>query len=135
TLQVAHFLGDAVPTAEMTDAIGRLAETAGARGYRLALEFMPGTGIPDFPTASAIVAALGDGPVGVMFDTWHFARTGGDQRELDGMRPGLVGGLQVNDCPLPAAEMAALGYVPMSDRLVPGEGVFPLGEVLTTILA
>src|SRR5437762_494463 len=38
TLQVAHFLGSAVPTAEMTDAIGSLAEKARARGYRLALE-------------------------------------------------------------------------------------------------
>src|SRR5438067_6111902 len=81
TLQVAHFLGALVPPDEMTDAIGRLAEKAKARGFGLLLEFMPGTGIPDFPTASAMVAAVGREHVGVMFDTWHFARTGGHQSQ------------------------------------------------------
>ena len=135
TLQVAHFLGTPVSPSEMTDAVAALAERARRRGFNVFIEFMPGTGIPDYPTASAIVQGLSGAGVSVMFDTWHFARTGGRQEELEGMTPGIVGGLQLNDCPMPAGEMAQLGYVPMSDRIVPGEGVFPLGEVLTTILA
>ena len=47
----------------------------------------------------------------------------------------MIGGLQVNDTPMPSHEMAQLGYVPMSDRIVPGEGEFPLAEVLAIILA
>jgi sugar phosphate isomerase/epimerase len=70
-----------------------------------------------------------------MFDTWHFSRTGGDEDELDDLVPGVVGALQVSDTPMSSTEMAGLDYVPMSDRLVPGEGRFPLARVLATVLA
>jgi sugar phosphate isomerase/epimerase len=134
-MQVAHFQGAPVPVDAMADALGALTDRARARGYGVLIEFMPGTGIPDYPTAGAIVHAVDDGHLAVTFDTWHFARTGGDETELQTTSPTVVGGLQLNDTPMPAAEMAQLGYVPMSDRFVPGEGVFPLDRVLGTILA
>jgi sugar phosphate isomerase/epimerase len=135
TLQVAHFQGHPTPLPVMVDAIGRLTERAKARGYTVVIEFLPRTGIPDFVTARSIVEAVGDPALEVMFDTWHFSRTGGDESELDGLVPGVVGALQVSDTPMSSTEMASLDYVPMSDRIVPGEGRFPLARVLATVLA
>jgi sugar phosphate isomerase/epimerase len=134
-MQVAHFQGAPVPVGTMADAIGALTDRARSRGFGVLIEFMPGTGIPDYPTAGAIVHAVDDDRLAVTFDTWHFARTGGNEAELETTSPAVVGGLQLNDTPMPAAEMAQLGYVPMSDRLLPGEGMFPVDRVLATILA
>jgi sugar phosphate isomerase/epimerase len=131
TVNVAHYMGADVPLASLIDALGGLCERAGAHGLRLLLEFMPEGSVPDLATALTIVRATGAVNLAVMFDTWHFFRTGGSLDDLEGVAPGEVGGLQASD-----ALSAQHGVVEakMNSRLLPGEGAVPIGALIDRLL-
>jgi sugar phosphate isomerase/epimerase len=130
-LNVVHFNGPPVGFDEMAEAIGGVAERAQRQGLRILLEFLPGTGIPDFPTALELVRAAGAERAGVMLDTWHLARTGGGPAQLVGDAPSLVGGIQVSDR---RAHQDEEPYVPMTGRYLPGDGDLPLIELLGPVI-
>ena len=131
-INVVHLDGPRVPFEEMADVLGRLTQRAGRRGLRILIEFLPDTGIPDFPVALDLVRAVGDDNLRVMLDTWHLARTGGGPEQLLGDAPALVGGLQVSDrCRVQDSQP----YVKMSGRYLPGEGELPLVDILAPVMA
>jgi sugar phosphate isomerase/epimerase len=130
-VNVVHFRGPPVPFEEMADAIGPLAERAAARGIRLLLEFLPGTGIPDFPAACALARAAGPERVGVMLDTWHLARSGGSPDLLTPDAVALVRGLQISDR---RRSQDAEPELTMGGRYLPGQGQLPLVEILHPVL-
>ena len=132
TVNQAHFLGRPGPMAQMVDAVGGIAGRARQRGLSLSLEFIPGTGIPDLPTALAIVAQVGAGNLGVMLDVWHLARSGGLTIELATLPPGVITAFQLNDRREPPPGET---YVPLAGRLPPGEGELPLVSILNAVLA
>lgn len=127
-INVAHYLGEATPIAALADAIGAIADRAAARGLEVLVEFMPDGGIPDLVTAAAIVRAVNRGNVGLMFDTWHFFRTGADPAELDTLAPRTIRALQVSDAL--ADVRGSWTKPPRIDRLQPGEGAIPLEDLL-----
>jgi sugar phosphate isomerase/epimerase len=131
-INVVHFRGPPVAFAEMADAIGPLAERAADRGIRLLLEFLPGTGIPDFPSACALAREAGPDRVGVMLDTWHLARSGGGPEQLTPEAAALVGGLQISDR---RRSQDAEPELTMGGRYLPGRGELPLAEILRPVLA
>jgi sugar phosphate isomerase/epimerase len=131
TINVAHYMGEEVPVSSLVDGLGALCERAGAHGLRVLLEFMPEGSVPDLATALAIVRATGAGNVAVMFDTWHFFRTGGTLDDLEGLAPGEVGGLQASDAP--AAQHGVI-EARVNSRLLPGEGAIPVGAVIDRVL-
>ena len=131
-INVVHFRGAPVPFAEMADAVGPLAERAAERGIHLLLEFLPGTGIPDFATACALARIAGPDRVSVMLDTWHLARTGGGPELLTPDAAGLVGGLQVSDR---FRSQDAEPELTMGGRHLPGQGELPLVDILRPVLA
>jgi sugar phosphate isomerase/epimerase len=66
----------------------------------------------------------------LLCDTWHFIRSGcspGDLRDVDA---GLIGYVQVNDG---AGHIPPEDMIPeaMCERLYPGDGEFPLAELLS----
>jgi sugar phosphate isomerase/epimerase len=128
---LAHFLGRRTPQADLVRAITAIAARARYAGLGVTIEFIPDTGIATLQETLELVRDVGASNVGVMFDTWHFARSGGQVAELRVLPPGAIAGLQINDRIAPPA---AQGYVPMADRLLPGEGELPLVEVLGTLL-
>ena len=65
-----------------------------------------------------------------MFDTWHFARSNGQLADVARLPLGTIGGVQLNDWAQP---LVGTSYVPMSGRLVPGDGQLPLAEILSAI--
>ncbi len=132
TINLAHFGGSAVTEQAFIDCLGPLAERAAARGVRLTLEFLPESAIPDLATAVRIVAAVGNPELGLMFDTWHFARTRWDLGELAAVPAGLIRGLQISDRrePVPGTP-----YTPMFGRLLPGEGELDLPALLNVLKA
>lgn len=129
-LNVAHFLGGPAPLTEMVDAFGALCARAAAEGLRLTLEFIPGSGIPDLATALAIVTGTGAPNAGVLVDTWHLSRSGGTVADLAAAPPGTLTAIQVSDRCTAVPEGT---YVPMSDRLLPGDGDLPLAAIVETI--
>lgn len=130
TVNLAHFLGRKVPLAQLADSVAMLAARGRREGRVLSIEFIPDTGIPDLATALTL-AHLAGGGIGVMFDTWHFVRSGGVLEDLEGLGPRAIGGLQLSDrTPPPPGE----AYVPMSGRRLPGEGEIPLVDILHRVL-
>jgi sugar phosphate isomerase/epimerase len=132
TVNLAHFGGRAVSEDALIECVGEIAERARRHGLHLTLEFLPDSAIPDLAAAERIVAAVAAGNLGVMFDTWHFARTGGTVQQLAALPQGVIGGVQISDRREPPAGTV---YAPMSGRLLPGEGELPLGEMLEVLLA
>jgi sugar phosphate isomerase/epimerase len=127
TVNLAHFGGSAVPEQAFVDCLGPLAARARAHGLRLTLEFLPESAIPDLASALRIVRAVNAANLGVMLDTWHFARSGGTPDQLAALGPGLISGLQISDRIAPAPGTV---YAPMTGRLLPGEGELALVEIL-----
>lgn len=142
-INVTHYTGRPVPLPALVDAVGALARRAAAHGVSLAIEFLPGTGIPDLRTAVQIVDAVHADNLGILFDSWHHWRSGGRLTQLRALRPGTVRAIQLSDMPAervdcwlpddPAAERRNSRYRPMTGRLLPGEGVLPLRDVVTTL--
>jgi sugar phosphate isomerase/epimerase len=132
SVNLAHFGGGQVSEPQFIECIGALAERARRRGVRVTLEFLPESAIPDLATAQRIVRGAGGANLGVMFDTWHFARSGGTLAQLAALPAGLIAGVQISD--RRAGEPQA-AYRPMSGRLLPGEGELPLVEMLSLLLS
>jgi sugar phosphate isomerase/epimerase len=131
SINLAHFLGSAVPVTQLVDAAGAFARRAQNAGRKVTVEFIPDTGIPNLATAMQMVAGAASSNFGVMFDTWHFARSEGKLEQLRALPKGAIGGLQISDRVEPPAGAA---YVPMSGRSLPGEGELPLIEILNIIV-
>jgi sugar phosphate isomerase/epimerase len=129
-INLVHVGGRATPVSALADAFAAACARARDAGLRLAIEFLPGTGIPDLATAAAIVREA-DAPNGsVLLDTWHFTRGGGALADLDPPAVALVGGLQVSDR---SPEQDREPYVPRRGRKLPGDGALPLGEIVARV--
>jgi sugar phosphate isomerase/epimerase len=131
-INLVHVGGVATPVDQLGDAFAHACARAAGDGLRLAIEFLPGTGIPDFATAAAVVRAAGAPNGSVLLDTWHFARGGGTLADLDPASVALIGGLQVSDR---APEQDAEPYVPRRGRKIPGDGALPLAEMVRRVRA
>jgi len=132
TINLAHFGGGRVSEASLIECVGAIAARARRHGLRLTLEFLPESAIPDLDTARRIVAGVAADNLGVMFDTWHFARTGGTLAQLAALPDGVIGSVQISDRREPPPGTV---YAPMSGRLLPGEGELPLVGMLAALLA
>jgi sugar phosphate isomerase/epimerase len=133
TVNMAHFLGAPTERSELVDAIGGICERASRRGLAMALEFIPGTGVPDLPTAMAILTAVNASNSGVCLDNWHLARSGGTQADVEALPAASIRVLQLSDRIEPPPDQA---YVMMADRLIPGEGeqdVLGLAQAALTV--
>lgn len=130
TLNMAHFLGVPAPLDDMAEAVRRVAVAAADRDLAVTLEFIPGTGIPDLATAAIIARRTGQPNVGVMFDTWHFLRSGGTVADLGTAAADGVLEAQISDRREPPD---GAPYVPMTGRLAPGEGEAPLRAIVAAL--
>lgn len=142
-LNVAHYTGRPVAGTELADAVAGLAERAAVRGLSVVVEPIPGTGIPDLRTAVDIVSGAGVAGMGVLFDTWHHWRAGGRTADLAALPEGIVLAVQLSDMPDervdcwlpddPDAEARNRRWPPMTGRLLPGDGVLPLRQVVAAL--
>jgi sugar phosphate isomerase/epimerase len=131
-VNVAHVMGGAVPEAEMAQALAGIAGRAGERGLKVSIEFMPNSAaIPDLLAALRIAAASGVPNLGVMLDTWHVFRSGGEPADVQAAPAGAIYGVQVADAP---ADAKGRPPVPMQDRLLPGAGAIPIAKILAAVV-
>jgi sugar phosphate isomerase/epimerase len=131
TINLAHFGGGAVSEQAFIDCLGGIAQRARRRGVRLTLEFLPESAIPDLAHALRLTRAVAADNLAILFDVWHFARSGGTLEQLTALPADAIGGLQISDRIAPPPGTA---YAPMSGRLLPGEGELPLSEWLPALL-
>lgn len=105
-------------------------------GLKVALEFIPGTAIPDLNSAWRIVRNSGADNAGVVIDClhWHHQPGGPDNSLLREIPPQRIHYVQLCDSPN-IATPAAGQYIPfaMSGRLLPGAGVCDIKGLLSEL--
>lgn len=97
-------------------------------GCRIALEFIPTTPIPDADTAQRLADEVDRKNVGTCIDFWHVMRGQGisEMTRVDWTR---VFNVQVNDGSLAPIDSDYIRDC-LINRVVPGDGEFPLGELM-----
>jgi sugar phosphate isomerase/epimerase len=116
--------------AEVLEGIGRIAEAGERYGVRVALEPVHSSQHDVFSFVNTIPDALdlldeaGTPSVGLIFDTWHLWDTDGVEEQIRA-RIGRIAGVHVCDVRDPTRNDF--------DRLLPGDGVAPLGELLRAL--
>lgn len=125
-------------SARALDSLGRFAVLAGEYDLRLGLEFMPLTpGCTSLTQAVEFVARAGRANVGVGIDALHLFRTGGTPADVCALAPELIAYAQLCDGlalapgvdPLEPSRYAEEAFA----RQVPGQGVFPLAELIRAL--
>ena len=119
------------PVGEAGERLAALCERASAHGLRVAVEFLPWTGIPDLETAAAIVEAAGHPGAGVLVDTWHVYRGGATEASLRAVAPERILAIQLDDAD--AEVVGTLFEDTMHRRRLPGRGSFPLGRFFAVL--
>jgi sugar phosphate isomerase/epimerase len=126
-VNVTHYMGRAVPVAELADALRGVARRAAALDLRLSLEFFPDSGLPDIHVAQSVIDACGEANVGLLLDVFHLDRSGGTVDDVHALPPGAIAGIQLSDRTRPAPGAV---HVPLGGRLLPGEGELPLRAIV-----
>jgi sugar phosphate isomerase/epimerase len=135
-LEAAHAVGARflVATAwdedasRLADRLAALHAQALGYGIEVALEFAAYTAVRDAGAAWALSRASGSR---LVLDVLHFCRSGGTPPQLAQLDLACVAYVQV--CDAARAAPADLAAESSADRLDPGEGQLPLGDVLARI--
>ena len=124
----AEALGELAPIERVAERFAALCERAASHGLRVALEFMPWTGIPDAATAWEVVRQAGRPNGGVLIDTWHYFRGAADPAQLRAIPPERFFSVQINDG---ARDLVgSLREDTGLRRRLPGEGDFDLAGLV-----
>jgi len=108
-----------------------LAEAAASRGVGVMLEFMVFRGIATLEDAVRVVTAAGRPDIRICLDALHLFRSGGGVDSVRALRPELIACLQLNDAP--AEPPKDIPREARFDRQLPGQGEFPLRELLSVL--
>ncbi len=117
---------------EGADKLAVLSEMAMARSMLFTIEFFPPTGITSIERALDVCAHIGRGKARVLLDTTHLFRTGGTVAQIAALDPNLIGYCQLSDgrnAPWDEDYMMTAMFA----RTVPGEGEFPLRELIAVL--
>lgn len=114
------------------DQLGTFAELAAARGMGSQIEFVPGLGLGDLPTALAAVKHVGRADFGVVIDAMHLFRSGATAADVAALDPVAIGHIQLCDVPL-AVAAEGYGYEASFERLCPGAGELPLQSLVDVL--
>lgn len=117
---------------QAVEAFAALCDRAAAHELLVALEFVPGTNIPDAGIATEIVTAAGRSNGGLCVDSWHHFRGHNDDRLLQAIPPEKVFMIQLDDG---TAHPVDPDFVTdtLLHRLPPGAGDFDLSGFLTIL--
>jgi sugar phosphate isomerase/epimerase len=103
---------------------------------RIVLEFLPIMAVRTLPDAVAIVEQVDHPSAGVLIDVLHLVRSGGTTADVDAVDPALLPYAQLCDV-MPIAPDDASGLLDeaLHGRLLPGDGVAPISELLRVLPA
>jgi sugar phosphate isomerase/epimerase len=120
------------PVERSAEKFAGVCDRAAEHGLLIALEFLPWTEVPDADHAREIVELAGRSNGGVQVDTWHHFRGAASDDQLRALPPEMVIAIQFDD-----DMMSGEGtlYEQTFERLVPGEGEFPLIHFLHVLAA
>jgi sugar phosphate isomerase/epimerase len=129
----------AEPEAARTlERFGELCESAAQYGLSVGLEFAIYTGVRTLAHAADMVARSKRANASVLIDALHFSRSGGWPADVQKVDPALLRYAQICDAgpDMPApTDTPALIREARTGRLLPGEGVLPLKELVAALPA
>ena len=111
---------------------GKLCRIAAEYGMKVNVEFISMGKVRTLADAIAFITDSGEPNVGITIDFLHLIRTGGSAADIAAMDPKLIGYIQVCDGPmeLPQEQWNDEGF---EQRRMPGEGEFPLAELMAAV--
>jgi sugar phosphate isomerase/epimerase len=119
---------------QLTEDYANLCDRAASVGLVCELEFIPlDWAIPDLRAASRIILDAGRPNSGMVFDFWHFVRSGSTLAQLRDVPPGLITSVQLADATLEVPEGRARVDDCLLHRLPVGRGEFAVTEIVTTL--
>lgn len=114
--------------AEVIDALAAFVELAAGFGLGVNLEPIAMGQTRTLAEARDLIHEAGV-DAGILYDTYHLMRSGRRPEDVAAIEPGLIRYVQINDGPATIAPEEMLAEA-AGERLYPGEGVFPLAELL-----
>jgi sugar phosphate isomerase/epimerase len=134
SINLIETFGNAVDPDVGAERLAAFADRAAQYGWRTQLEFMPFSGIPHLGAAWELVRRAGRPTAGLTFDSWHYFRGTPEDALLR-----TIPGDRIFQVQLADATWALRGTSLVDDllhhRLLPGEGEFPLPELVRTLAA
>jgi sugar phosphate isomerase/epimerase len=110
----------------VVDGLRMAADALGELGVTVSVEFMPISPLPSLEATVRLLETTGDDRVGVVIDIWHFILSHSAWSTLDALPLQQIGFVQLDDA---ASEAVGTSHDDsMHRRLLPGEGVFPIGR-------
>ncbi len=122
--------------ARMLERFGELCDQAAAYGLQVGLEFAVYTGVRTLAHAAEMIARSKRTNASVIIDALHFSRSGGLPADIAQADPALFRYAQICDA---GADMPRPDDTPSlirearTGRLLPGEGVLPLRELVAAL--
>jgi sugar phosphate isomerase/epimerase len=124
--------------ARTIERFGELCDRAAQYNLHVCLEFAIYTGVRTLAHAASVVATAKRSNAAVLIDALHFSRSGGLPAHVRQVDPALLRYAQICDAsadmPDPA-DTPALIREARTSRLLPGEGVLPLAELVAALPA
>lgn len=125
--------GDDPDPAVVAARLAALCELAAPLGMTVDLEFMPFRCLATLEQALDVLARAGQPNARVMVDVLHLFRSGGSVEALRAAPAERLGMCQLCDAPLVGPPAHLLAAEARERRLLPGEGEFPLTELLLAL--
>ncbi len=122
--------------ARTLERLGELCDRAAGYGLHACLEFAIYTGVRTLADAARVVATSKRSNASVLIDALHFSRSGGRPAHVASVDPALFRYAQICDAgpDLPGPDdTQALIREARTGRLLPGEGVLPLAELVAAL--
>ena len=121
--------------ARFASTFARYCKAADDAGIRIALEFLPYSGVRDLDTAMRVVTDSGASNAGVLLDALHLDRSGGTPRDIARIPPERIVFAQLCDAlrGTGARSDEALMQEARTARLPAGEGELPLFDFLDAL--
>ncbi|HJQ68495.1 MAG TPA: sugar phosphate isomerase/epimerase [Blastocatellia bacterium] len=122
--------GRAETVEDSVSSLRELGRVARRHGVGLAFEFLgqPGCSVQTLDLASEIVAQVNRDNVGLVIDSFHFYAGGSSIESIEGLDPRRLFIFHIND-----AEDLPRERLEDRHRLLPGLGILPLKEIISTL--
>jgi len=122
--------------ARTLDRFGELCDRAAQYGLHVCLEFAIYTGVKTLAHAARMVKQSGRQNASILVDALHFSRSGGTPADIAHVDPSLFRYAQICDAaPGMPTEPPELMREARTGRLLPGEGVLPLADLVRALPA
>ena len=124
--------------ARTIERLSELCDRAAQYGLHVCLEFAVYTGVRTLAHAASLLAKVKRSNASILIDALHFSRSGGVPAHVQQVDPALIRYAQICDAsadmPGPT-DTPALIREARTGRLLPGEGVLPLAELIAALPA